>query len=238
MSGKRPPLIAIVGCDGSGKSTVSKAVLEWVMRFGPAEAVHLGKQSGNVGRALGRLPLVGKRVDREIVRQSATAHGGRGKANPRLFPALIVYAFTLRRVRRFQRMMALWESGKIIVADRFPQTDVPHAYDGTILSTNASGSFFVRRLAKSEREMFDWMTNHRPDLVIRLNVDIETALARKPDHRRDALSRKIAATPLFTFKGAPIVEIDSTKPLEEVVSSARNAVSRLMQQRGYSPPID
>jgi len=232
--GARAPLIAVIGCDGSGKSTVSEAVLAWAKRFGPAEAVHLGKQSGNVGRALAQLPFVGKSVDKAIVHQSKETYGQRGAKNPKLLPALVVFGFQLRRLRRFRRMMALWKRNVIIVSDRFPQVDVPGAYDGTLFSTNSPASPLVHWMATRERAQFEWMTSHRPDLVIRLNVDLDTACARKPDHRRDSLQKKVLATPLFTFKGAPIVDIDSTQPLADVIAQARAAVTRTLTERGYT----
>ncbi len=234
--GRRAPLIAIIGCDGSGKSTVSEAVLAWAKRFGPAEAVHLGKQSGNVGRALAGWPLVGGSLDRAIVHQSKQTHGKRGDKNPKLLPALVIFGFQLRRLRRFHRMMAHWKRGVIIVSDRFPQMDVPGAYDGTLFSTTTPASAPVRWMARRERAQFEWMTGHHPDLVIRLNVDLDTACARKPDHRREALAKKVAATPLFTFNGAPIVEIDSTQPLDAVLTQARAAVTATLTARGYAAP--
>ena len=230
----RAPLIAVIGCDGSGKSTVSEAVLAWAKRFGPAEAVHLGKQSGNVGRKLVQLPLLGKSLDKAIVSQSKETYGQRGAKNPKLLPALVVFGFQLRRLRRFRRMMATWNKNVIIVSDRFPQVDVPGAYDGTLFSTTSPASPLVHWMAKRERAQFEWMTSHRPDLVIRLNVDIDTACARKPDHKRDSLEKKVLATPLFTFKGAPIVDIDSTQPLAAVVAQAQAAVTRTLTDRGYT----
>jgi thymidylate kinase len=145
-----------------------------------------------------------------------------------------VFGFQLRRLRRFRRMMALWKRNVIIVSDRFPQVDVPGAYDGTLFSTTAPASPLVHWMAERERAQFEWMTSFRPDLVIRLNVDIDTACARKPDHRRDSLEKKVLATPLFTFKGAPIVEIDSTRPLAEVIAQAQTAVTATLTERGYS----
>ncbi|MDT8282377.1 MAG: thymidylate kinase, partial [Gammaproteobacteria bacterium] len=56
---KFAPIIAIIGCDGSGKTTVSEQVLACASEYGAAITAHLGKQSGNVGRALSRLPLIG-----------------------------------------------------------------------------------------------------------------------------------------------------------------------------------
>ena len=57
------PLIAIVGADGSGKTTVSAAVMGFVRRYGQAETAHLGLRSGDLGRAIQRLPLVGAVLD-------------------------------------------------------------------------------------------------------------------------------------------------------------------------------
>ena len=230
----RAPLIAIVGCDGSGKSTVSEAVLAIARRFGKAEAVHLGKQSGNVGRALARLPLVGGRFDRTIAKQTLKVNGTKGGKNPKLIAALVIYGFQIRRLRRFRRMLALWRSDTIIVADRFPQLDLPTAYDGPVMIAGAPGNPMVRWLAGRERRQFEWMTQVRPDLVIRLNVDFETAFARKPDHKPEALRRKIAATPQFRFGGAPIVEIDSLQPLAMVLAEAEAAVVRTLTAFGYS----
>ena len=72
MSSQRPPLIAVIGSDGSGKSTVCEHLIAYVKKYGPAERVHLGKQAGNVGRAVVQLPIVGrylgKAIDRNVVK--------------------------------------------------------------------------------------------------------------------------------------------------------------------------
>ncbi|MDT8282885.1 MAG: thymidylate kinase, partial [Gammaproteobacteria bacterium] len=130
-------------------------------------------------------------------------------------------------------MLALRDHGLIIITDRFPQLDFPEAFDGPKLDINAQGSFIVRWLARREQAKFEWMTSHVPDLVIRLNVDLDTACARKPDHERETLSRKVVVVPKLTFKGAPVVDIDTRLPLEEVVAKAKAAVSELLSERGY-----
>lgn len=238
MPGKRTamaPLIAVIGCDGSGKSTVSEQLLAWVRGYGPAAAAHLGKQSGNIGRALAGLPVVGALIGRMISRKSDSVNGDLDKnRTPGIFPALVIGAFTLRRVLRFRRMLALRRRGLIIVTDRYPQLEFPGAYDGPGLAVAAQGNGIVRWLARREHAAFEWMTSYRPDLVLRLNVDLETACARKPDHSREALRRKIAATPMLKFNGASIVEIDSTQPLAEVLAAAKAAVASTMAERGYA----
>ena len=228
------PLIAIIGCDGSGKSTVSEEILNWVQGYGPAVAAHLGKQSGNIGRAIAQLPLIGSLLDKFIARKTDSTRAQREKKTPGLLVALIIYAFSIRRLFRFKRMMAQRYQGLIIVTDRYPQLEFPGAYDGTGLSVAAPGNWFVRWLARRERVLYEWMTSYRPDLVIRLNVDLDTACARKPDHRRELLRDKVAITPQLTFNGAPIVEIDSTQPLAQVLAEAKAAVAKTLAERGYT----
>jgi thymidylate kinase len=234
QAGAMAPLIAVIGCDGSGKSTVADHIVSWIGRYGPAGMVHLGKQSGNVGRALGRLPLVGSTLDR-LIRRKVDGVNRRIKEDkqPNLLPALVNSAVTLRRRRRFKRMLALRERGLIVVTDRYPQVEIPGAYDGPGFPDAQGGSTLVLALARRERGMFEWMASYRPDVVLRLNVDLDVACARKPDHRRDALSRKIAVTPLLTYSGAPIVDIDANQPLERVIEEAEAAVARVMAERGY-----
>jgi len=229
-----PPLIAIVGCDGSGKSTVSDELLAWIAAYGPVATVHLGKQQGNMGRWFAGLPLVGGWFGRFIGKKASTVHKSRDKNKaPDFLPGLVMHAFTLRRVRRYRRMMAMRERGQIIIADRYPQLDVPSASDGPDMSVDAQGGRLVCWMAQRELAYFKWMTSYLPDLVIRLNVDLDTAFARKPDHPRDTLERKLKVIPHLTFGGAAIVDIDASQPLEVVVAEAKAAASEMLAERGF-----
>ncbi|MEN2787220.1 nucleoside triphosphate hydrolase [Sphingomonas qilianensis] len=217
------PLIAIVGSDGSGKSTVGTALLAWMNERQATELHHLGKQTGNIGRAIARWPLIGGKLDKAIVKKSGGAKKGGG---PTAFTAIIIYAFSMRRVRRFRKMLAARQRGIAILADRFPQTAVPGPMDG--LGLAKAGAGLPGRLARRERAQYEWMEQYRPDLVLRLNVDLPTALARKPDHRPSSLATKIADVPRLTFNGARIVDLDSTQPLDLVIEQAKAAISETL----------
>lgn len=221
------PLIAIVGSDGSGKSTVADTLLAWMREHRPTELHHLGKQTGNIGRAIARWPVIGGRLDRVIVKQAGGAKRPKG---PNTFTAVIIYAFSMRRVRRFRRMLADRGRGIAILADRFPQTSVPGPMDGLGLAKARDG--LAGLLAKRERAQYEWMEQYRPDLVVRLNVDLPTALARKPDHRPSSLETKIRDVPRLTFNGARIVDIDATQPLPEVIARAKAAIREAL---GWPP---
>jgi len=224
-----PPLIAVIGCDGSGKSTLTEALQSWLGERQPTVTCHLGKQSGNIGRALSRLPLLGRRIDTSI---TAKARGAQGEAGPGLLAALVIYAFALRRNRRFARMLRLREDGYTIIADRYPQLEVPGSMDGLGLSSARAGGL-VGALAASERRLFARMTAHAPDLVLRLNVSLEVATARKPDHRASSLARKIADVPRLRFGAAPIVELDAHHPFDAVLARAKDAITALLSERKH-----
>lgn len=222
-----PPIIAVVGCDGSGKSTLTQALQEWLGARQPTVTCHLGKQSGNIGRALSRTPLVGPRIGNTL---HAKAHKARSPAGPGLVAALVIYAFALRRARRFRRMLRLHGEGNTIIADRFPQLEVPGPMDGLGLAA-ARATGIVGALARSERRLFARMVAHAPDLVLRLDVPLDVAAARKPDHGFASLARKVADVPRLRFGPAPIVELDATEPLEQVVSRAKAAILALLAER-------
>jgi thymidylate kinase len=219
------PLIALVGCDGSGKSTLSNDMLAL---FSPDHRIalcYLGLGSGEMGERIKRWPLVGAWLERRIARRAGQTRTA-GRTIPGLGTALVVYLFSIVRLRRFRQVLALRRRGVIVLTDRYPQIEVAGFYDGPGLSAGRPGTRVVAALAHRERRMYEWMASFAPDVVIRLNVDLETAHARKPDHGYDLLRQKVEVTPRLRFNGAPIVDIDSTEPYENV----RAAVSQIVRR--------
>jgi len=224
MPHSHAPLVALVGSDGSGKSTVGAALLDWMSGQRPTALCHLGKQTGNVGRAIARWPLIGRRFDKAIAKKADSAKKPGG---PSTATAIVIYLFSMRRVRRFRRMLALRRQGVAILTDRFPQIEVPGPMDGLGLSLAPPRNAIVRWLAAREVRQYRAMVAHRPDLVIRLKVDLATAITRKPDHRASSLETKIVDLAKLDFGGAPILDIDATQPLDRVLDQARLAIASL-----------
>ncbi|WP_420138673.1 nucleoside triphosphate hydrolase [Sphingomonas sp.] len=215
------PLIALVGSDGSGKSTVGANLLAWMREARPTELCHLGKQTGNIGRAIARWPVIGPRFAKTLRTKADKAQAPKG---PGTLTAFVIYLFSMRRVRRFRHMLKIRRRGIAVLTDRFPQVEIPGPMDGLGLAAPGRGNWLIRTLSRWERRQYDWMVGHKPDLVIRLNVDFDTAIARKPDHRPSSLKTKISDVRQLTFGGAPIVDIDSAQPLDVVLDQAKRAI--------------
>lgn len=221
------PLIAVVGSDGSGKSTLAADLLAHVRKSRAAETVYLGLHSGAMGERIKRWPLIGPALERLLSTKAEKARDPDDRI-PGLPTALVLYRLSLRRKAAFKHLLALRRKGIAIVTDRYPQIDVPGFYDGPHLSAARAGNALVARLAASERAVYEWMASYTPTLVIKLHVDAETALRRKPDHARDLIERKVDATPALAFNGAPTLDLDATMDYPQELALAKAAVDEAL----------
>jgi hypothetical protein len=77
--------------------------------------------------------------------------------------------------------------------------------------------------------LYEWMAEHKPALVIRLNIDADCAHSRKPDHDIAELRDKISVMNRLNFNGATVCDIDATSPYPEVLAAALQAISSASQ---------
>jgi thymidylate kinase len=209
------PLIAIVGCDGSGKSTLSSDMRAVLATERHAEVCYLGLGSGELGNRIKRWPLIGPAIERKLAKKAGQTRST-DKTIPGLPTALVVFAFSLLRLHRFRRVLALRRRGVTVITDRYPQTEVAGFYDGPGLSAARAGSRMIAWLAERERRMYEWMASYRPNIVLRLNVDADVAYLRKPDHKPGLLAEKVRVTPMLRFHGARIVDLDANADYRSV----------------------
>ncbi len=224
------PLIAIIGCDGSGKSTLASALTEWLVEEKyPVGRVYLGLGSGDVGQKLKNLPLIGPYIDKIISRKAGQARK-KGETIPGSVTAFVIFVFSLKRYKRFRRMKQMQREGLIVITDRYPQIEVPGFFDGPGLSAARAKGAFVRFLAAREFKVYQKMVDHVPDLVLRLNVDAETAFERKPEHELDLVKQKAEVAPTLQLNGARIVELDAAQDFKDVLISAKGPIADTLER--------
>jgi len=220
------PLIAIIGSDGAGKTTLAASLCAAMQAEGAAYA-YLGLGSGTLGLKIQAWPLIGPVLARRLTAKAKQART-KGERIPGVLTALVIYVFSRRRVRGFRRMLALRKQAGLVFCDRYPQLDVAGFYDGPGLSAARPGNCFTAWLARREITLYQRMVSYRPTLIIRLNIDADTAFARKPDHNLALLLQKVEATPLLRFNGAQIVEVDASQPQAEVQAQCLQLVRGLI----------
>ncbi|WP_454887592.1 hypothetical protein [Sphingomonas oryzagri] len=150
-------VIAVVGCDGAGKSTLTADLCAHLAGSGPTELLYLGQSSGSIFRWIRELPVVGPGIGRFLKRRGTRAHARDGKpASPDLLTAFVIYLLSRWRYRKFRRLLALNRSGVTIVTDRYPQDEVAGFYfDGPGLSVTAARRGPVHWLAARKQSYYN-----------------------------------------------------------------------------------
>jgi len=232
-------VIAVVGCDGSGKSTLTADLLGHLRNERQTELLYLGQSSGNILDWVRGLPLIGQPIGHYLVRRSERAHAKEDtRSAPDILTALVIYLLSRWRHHKFQRMLALHRRSVVVITDRYPQSEMPGFYfDGPGLSVAGTGGM-VRWLATRELRLYRRMASHVPALVIRLDIDADTAHARKPDHKLAMLRDKARVIPTLGFNGAPILDLDARAPYPEVLQAALAAASAALASLPGSGPSE
>ena len=217
-------VIAVVGCDGTGKSTLTIDLLARLRTRGRVERRYLGLVSGEMGDRIKRLPVIGIRVERYLAAK-ATRALDMGMKLPGTGTALVMYVFSLWRAAQLRRVLRLSRRGVLVITDRYPQAEIPgFHYDGPGLASTRTDNWLVRKLAAREQNLYEWMARQKPALVIRLDIDADTAHARKVDHSLAELRDKISVTSRLRFNGARVVDLDARVPYPQVLGAALQAI--------------
>lgn len=207
---KKPPVIAIIGSDGSGKSTVCHDVLMYLKPHGPCKKIHLGKGSGNVYRNLIKIPFFGKKIKSKVFDNSVKLKSKKPRVT--FLSSAVTMFFLVVRIFKFLKMIFFNSIGFTIVTDRYPQSEIFDGIDGMKLPEK-SGMALAHYI---EKKSFLWMSEFKPDLVIKLDVDLNVAWQRKPDHNVCSLRKKIKTVKELKFNDSLVFTVDANQPLGKV----------------------
>lgn len=220
-----PGLIAVVGCDGTGKSTLTADLVKNLREKWVTERRYLGLVSGEDGDKIKRLPFVGVWLERRLAAKSSKTQSMSTKS-PAIWAAIIMYGFSLRRRANLRKALHLAQSGVLVISDRYPQAEISgFHYDGPGIGVERAEGGIKSHLAERELMLYQQIAHLCPELIIRLDIDIETAFSRKPDHDYDELRDKISVMARIGYNGSKILELDSRAPYSEVLEKALEAVS-------------
>jgi thymidylate kinase len=139
---------------------------------------------------------------------------------------LLNNAMADERMAKLREAQAFRAAGGILLTDRFPQTQFPGIYDGPRTTRSDHESVVRRAFAAREARLYETMADLAPDLVIKLHVPVEIAVARKPGHNRGAIQRKCDLTVALEFPRSVVVDVDAARPLDEVLLDCKRILWR------------
>ncbi|PZF75537.1 hypothetical protein DK847_16970 [Aestuariivirga litoralis] len=238
VTGKRAAgpglVVAFIGSDGSGKSTLTAAIRKWLRYKLDVHGYYMGSGQGST-RLLDRLRHAVKARTKKS-KKPKTPKTPEGEGAPRArkpagfldrLLALHQLPATSSKRRALAQARRLAEGGSMVVLDRFPQMQVYGIYDGPRLQEGASFGW----AAAAEREGYRRLATLRPDLLIKLVVSPEVAHARKPDHSLSSIARKCALTRELDFAGVDVVSVDADQPLDQVMLAVKRTIwQRILRQ--------
>ena len=208
-------IIAVVGADGAGKSTVVRDLHEWLSYKLSSVSLYLGIPKGHpIPRGLRRLASLFARLRLRRLAEAA------------LEWRHVAHAYLRHRLVR--RAAAVREQGIIVLTDRYPLRafwSMTEPMDGPRLSQASP-----RR--RRERSLYERLPA-QPDLVVALAVDLETAAQRKPftsPTQQQQVASKIDAVRRLAEQGCeqPVVVLHPHGPYNDVLREAKRAVWALL----------
>lgn len=222
-------VIAVTGCDGSGKSTLAASLFEHFASQKSVELLYLGQSSGRIGEWISDLPIIGGPFGRYLLKKSHRVHE-KPSTPPGNVTTLVIFLLSCWRAYKFKRMLEKSSKGQLLITDRYPQAEVAgFRFDGPQLAKTVGGNRWVQALRKREEQLYRWMASYQPMLLIRLDIDENTAHARKPDHDIKALREKIAVIPHLNFNGAKILDLDGREPANKILDESLRAVQAVLK---------
>lgn len=222
-------IIAVMGGDGAGKTTVLREIGNWLEGHFDVVRVHLGKPpwSWTTYAVRGGLKVAGgagRRLDGPPASAPPAAADDTTTSSPG-YRQLLWFACKARdRYRTYRRANRAANSGSIVISDRFPHptlplTDVPQI---ARLIEGAGTNRFLHELARLERHYHDLVA--LPELAIVLRLDPLEAARRKTDEPQDYVIKR--STEIWdidwTDSGVPV--IDAGQPLEAVVAEVKTLI--------------
>ena len=176
-------LIAVVGGDGAGKSTIVDELHAWLSRDLATTKVHLGQPPSSLTSSVVR--RVWKRSVRGLMREPSVSGAALAASDGSLMSwrasARLIRQVTIARDRyllyRWARRFV--SEGGIVVSDRFPLPEIG-LMDGPLANKmldSPGGSRLVKYLARRESNYYAKILD--PDILLVLSVDPDLAAERK-----------------------------------------------------------
>lgn len=225
-------IIALVGSDGAGKSTVLDSLETSLKKKIDVYHQYLG--SGDGRSSLLRAPM---QFIKNILKTSKKTSSGEKSTEKNvtsfkeLSPAKVIWALVLAFEKK-NKLKRVWKAkarGMIVICDRYPQREVVGINDGPLLFSWINSKKKIKRsLAEWEMQVYKLAESYKPDILIKLIVEPEIAIMRKPHEDLNNIKQKTEIIKKINIPAKKIVVIDANKPLERVLENVYSEVAKIL----------
>lgn len=228
---RRGLIIAFVGVDGAGKSTVTDEIDRWIGKRSKCVRFYMGTGDGRT-----TLFSDAMKKARKVAGDRGVDAGRDGKtitfaSDPvgyirKLVRLLTIYDVERKNNSRIRLMDRYRNEGIICVMDRFPQLEAEGENDGPkvcVYEKIFGDTWFIRKLKAAEQKQMAIVKKIKPDIVFRLNISAETSMSRKPEQRNiEQFRNKITSLNKITFQNAKIIDINAEQPYEDELNEIKS----------------
>ena len=223
-------VLAVIGVDGSGKTTVVGAIRKWLGAEVDVIPTYFGTGDGRPSLLLLPFKLMVPVIAPWFKARPKSIAQGKSSRHPSelLYSVLLMVWATVVAIEKRNKLLAAHRGarrGLIVVADRYPHSEELDFNDGPLFAQLRKVPLWLRRL---EAGPYALARRLPPDLVIKLTVTPETAARREPDMDPAVALQRIDALQRLTFPGARVVSINADQPLAEVIRAIKREVWGLL----------
>ena len=230
-------VIAFVGPEATGKSTLLTATRRWLGEHFVIEQIHSGKPKSTLLTVLPNvfLPLLRNALPTYRPSKIGTRQNSAEQAqkSPKVYPLIsairsVFLAYDRRAL--LSRAFAQAANGNIVLCDRYPSMS-KGAPDGPQLQQfviDPKRYPIQAWLARTEKRLYQEIP--APDLVISLHVPVEVALLRNKNRGKeepeDYVRFRHSLASNLEYRNAPIYKINTDQPLDTTVREVKNNIWR------------
>jgi hypothetical protein len=221
-------VIALIGIDGCGKTSVNSQVRAWLEREVDVMPLYFGTGGGRPSLLLRPFKLMLPLATRLLkTRPKGSSHGNVSKDAPgSLYSVLLMIWATVVAWEKRGKLLAAHRGarrGLVVITDRYPQNQIRSFNDGPLLTRLAWTPGWLRR---REARVYTLAERLPPDLVIKLIVTPQTAARREPAMDLEVVRERIAVVPQLRFSGARVISVDAEQPLADVIAAVKREIWR------------
>jgi thymidylate kinase len=218
-------IIAVIGGDGAGKSTVLSDVVPWLTAEFDTLSIHLGKPKWSKTTLVVRGGVKIYKIASSVLHRGSVAGHASAPSTESDYHPMVWDVCTARdRYLTYRRARRFAAGGGLVISDRYPHPSL-QLMDAPQIARRHDGrkpGGMTDRFSRLETNYHEAIDS--PDLTIILKVDPNIAADRKTDEPADYVRRRSAEIWNADWLDSSGHVIDASRPLADVVAEVRTLI--------------